>query len=191
MPTVARTSPSNCANTSSPISPTGRITTPSSRLSPGCSRTCARRTRRNDHAGHSWGCLNFNVSAVKRSARDDKELRIYRLLRSSPAAWKIIESRAAIEHHLRSRPRRVWPCATIAKLFGISPGLLRKWIDQGLLSRFRRPSEHHRPGLTARSVQSFLRELAEKRPMGHPSGEEAVPARGGKVPESAAGIGRR
>jgi transposase-like protein len=86
---------------------------------------------------------------------------VFRLLRSSPAAWKIVEARETIERSLRSRPRKVWPTATIAKLFGISPSLLRKWVHLGLIPRFRPPSKYYRPGLTARSVRSFLRELAE------------------------------
>jgi transposase-like protein len=72
----------------------------------------------------------------------------------------MIERRAWIERALRVKPRRVWPFATVAHLFGISPSLLRKWVERGLLSRFRRPTEHHRPGLTERAIRRFLAAVA-------------------------------
>jgi transposase-like protein len=74
--------------------------------------------------------------------------------------WRILERRSQIESALRAKPRRVWPFATVARLFGISPSLLRKWVEQGLLSRFRRPSDQHRPGLTERAIRRFLDAVA-------------------------------
>jgi transposase-like protein len=71
-----------------------------------------------------------------------------------------MERRSWIESALHAKPKRVWPFATVARLFGISPSLLRKWVEQDLLSRFRRPTEHHRPGLTERAIRRFLAAVA-------------------------------
>ena len=107
--------------------------------------------------------------AADRGMKQDMRFeRILRLLEGSSAAGRIAGNRARIESALRAKPRRVWPLATVARLFGISPSLLRKWVGQGLLSRFRRPTAHHRPGLTERAVRRFLRELAGEAESGTP-----------------------
>ena len=82
------------------------------------------------------------------------------LLARSAAAKGIIGKRHAIESALRARRRRVWPLAAVARMFGISPSLLRKWAKQGLVSLFQRPTDSHRPGLTERAIRQFLKELA-------------------------------
>ena len=97
---------------------------------------------------------------MRRDIQFDRQYRILRLLAGSPGARSIAGDRTRIESALRAKPRRVWPLATVARLFGISPSLLRKWTGQGFLSMFRRPTEHHRPGLTERAVRKFLAELA-------------------------------
>lgn len=110
---------------------------------------------------------------MKRPANEERLRQIYRLLRASPAVWRIIEQRAFIEAQLHQVRRKVWPFAKVARLFGISPSLLRKWIGQGLLAPFGRPTEYHHPGLTVPAIQSFLDEVTEQAKWGIP----AVPER--------------
>lgn len=90
----------------------------------------------------------------------DKRMKMLRLFSRSEAMRGIIERRPEIENALCGKKRRVWPLATVARLFGISPSLLRKWAKQGMVSLFKRPSDRHRPGLTAKAVRKFLGELA-------------------------------
>lgn len=97
---------------------------------------------------------------MKRSTKNHRRLRLFYLLRNSSAVWRILERRSFIESSLRTKPRRVWPFATVARLFGISPSLLRKWVEQDILSQFQRPTEHHRPGLTKRAIRRFLAAVA-------------------------------
>ncbi len=92
----------------------------------------------------------------------NKAEHLLHLLQTSPAAGKIVGARKAIESHLRAQPRRVWPGATIARHFGISASLLRKWMDMGLIARFKPPSRHYRAGLTERSIRDFLRGLSKQ-----------------------------
>lgn len=81
------------------------------------------------------------------------------LLAGSQAAKGTIANRHEVERNLKATPRRVWPLAKVARWFGISPSLLRKWAKQGLLPLFKRPSEHHRPGVTGHAIRTFLAEL--------------------------------
>jgi transposase-like protein len=99
---------------------------------------------------------------VNRPAKEKRRLAIFRLFLRSEAVRTIMARHAWIERQMREKPRKVWPFAKIARLFGISPSLLRKWVAQGLITRFRPPSAHHREGLTERAVREFLREVAER-----------------------------
>lgn len=98
---------------------------------------------------------------MKRSAKDKRVWAIRQLVAGSAAARRISERRAEIEAQLRERRPRVWPTATVARMLGISRALLRKWVGQGLLVPFERPSESHRPGFTERGVREFLANLAQ------------------------------
>jgi len=89
-------------------------------------------------------------------------MRILRLVSVSRAAKEIVVNRAVIEKSLSSKPRLVWPLATVARLMGISPSLLRKWANLGLITLYQRPTAHHRPGLTRKAIHKFLAELAEE-----------------------------
>ena len=110
---------------------------------------------------------------MKRNTEDERRWKLLQLLARSAAAKEIIGKRPQIENALRATRRRVWPLATVARLFGISASLLRKWAKEGLVSLFRRPSAHHRPGLTEKAVRRFLKELAEEAE----SGTEVFPHR--------------
>lgn len=118
------------------------------------------------------------------SAKDRKELQFRRLLESSPSALKIVADRTLIEERLRALPRRVWPLATVARLFGASPSLLRKWMGRGLLAPFKQPSKSYRSGITVRGIQAFLRQLCEQAERGirfrrrrrYPAGEKCLKA---------------
>ena len=117
---------------------------------------------------------------MKRSVKEERLWAIRQLVAGSAAARRINERPAEIEAQLRARPRRVWPTATVARMLGISRALLRKWVGQGLLVPFERPSEQHRPGFTERGVREFLANLAEAgdgriwvRPRGRPQPAEA------------------
>jgi len=98
---------------------------------------------------------------VKRNFSDERRWKLLQFLARSAAAKGIPGKHCEIEGTLDGNRRRVWPLATVARLFGISPSLLRKWAKLGLVSLFKRPSGHYRPGLTERAVRRFLKELAE------------------------------
>lgn len=107
---------------------------------------------------------------MKQPAKDERLRKIYGLLSGSPAVWRIIENRASIEMQVGAVRRKVWPFAKVARIFGISPSLLRKWIGQGLLAPFRRPTAYHRPGLTVPAIQRFLDEVTGQAEWGGPAG---------------------
>ena len=97
---------------------------------------------------------------MKRDTKFDRRMKTLRLLASSTAAKNILDKRPQIESALRTKTKRVWPLATVARLFGISPSLLRKWATQGLVSLFKPPTERHRPGLTEQAIRKFLAGLS-------------------------------
>lgn len=79
-----------------------------------------------------------------------------RLLSYSPAAHGVRDRQREITAKLHDDQRKVWPFARAARLLGISPRLLWQWIGDGLLSTYRRPTEHHRKGITAQALRNFL-----------------------------------
>ena len=96
---------------------------------------------------------------MKRSQQRTEKLR--RLLSYSPAAHKVRGRKVEIEEKLDREQRKVWPVARAARLLGISPRLLWQWIGDGLLPTYRRPTEHHRKGITALALRAFLTQLSQ------------------------------
>jgi hypothetical protein len=66
-----------------------------------------------------------------------------------------------LQQAVRQQNRKVWPLAHVAGLFEISERLLWKWVAAGILTRYRRPTTHHKKGLTAKSLLTFLKQLQE------------------------------
>jgi len=98
--------------------------------------------------------------ARNRRAQIDQQLRVSDLLERSAAARRTLARSHLIIAELRFE-KKVWPLARVAKLFTISPSLLRKWTECGILSRSRLPKPY-RPGVTERSIRNFLRHLTDE-----------------------------
>jgi transposase-like protein len=64
-----------------------------------------------------------------------------------------------IKVRLRAAQRKMWPVAHVARLFEVSERLLWKWISDGCINRYRRPTKHHRSGITAKAIGGFLKKL--------------------------------
>jgi hypothetical protein len=100
------------------------------------------------------------------------------LLLRSPAAHRILARAAEIRARLDAERRKIWPLAQIARLFEISEQLLRQWIKRGLLSKFRRPTEHYRRGITEKVIRKFLNRLGDgAETVGEPKTSRIRPAR--------------
>src|SRR5437868_6116892 len=94
------------------------------------------------------------------------------LLSESMAARKVAERTREIEAVLRGRPRKAWPTAQIARMFGISTGLLRQWMERRYLAKAQpprkwleaakgRPLRGLKPGIDTASVKRFVTALAK------------------------------
>jgi hypothetical protein len=120
-------------------------------------------SRREVGGRHSDPRDTLQAAALRRAWRRQRQIEqqrpVARLVERSPAVRRISENAEALRLHLRLRKRKIWPLATVAKLFGVSPSLLRKWIDCGVLSRSRLPKPY-RPGITEQSIRRLLRQLA-------------------------------
>lgn len=88
-----------------------------------------------------------------------RSVAVWHLYRTSDAARAILDRQTGIKVRLRTAQRKIWPVAQVARLFEISERLLWKWISDGCISRYRRPTKHHRSGITANAIRAFLREL--------------------------------
>lgn len=89
---------------------------------------------------------------ISRHRRD----RIDHLLSGSRAAHAVRERQSEIEAGLREAKCKVWPVARVARLFGVSVRLLWQWIETGMIATYRRPTPHHRKGITAAAIREFL-----------------------------------
>ncbi len=94
-------------------------------------------------------------------AAAERTRRIMLLLPKSAALRNLGERADEIRHDLRCRRRKIWPLAQVARLFGVSETLLRRWIKGGLLKKYR-PPKRHRKGITQREIRRFLKEVTEK-----------------------------
>jgi hypothetical protein len=94
------------------------------------------------------------------------------LLSDSLAARQVAERAEEIMAVLKRRPRKVWPTAQIARLFGVSTGLLRQWMARKLLAKAQpprkwleaakgRPLRGLKPGIDPASVKRLVKALAE------------------------------
>jgi hypothetical protein len=90
-----------------------------------------------------------------------REDNVWDLFERSPLAHAILDRRDWIKQQLRRKERKVWPTARVAWLFGVSERLLWKWIGRDIVPTYRRPTERHRKGITARAIKEFLRQLEE------------------------------
>lgn len=86
---------------------------------------------------------------------------VWELYRRSDAARAILDRQSEIQSRLRNDKRKVWPVARVSRLFEISVRLLWRWISKGCINLFRRPTKHHRPGISANAIRSLLKQLHE------------------------------
>ena len=87
----------------------------------------------------------------------------WRLFDRSEKAQQILARCPQIEDELRARPTKILPVLRVARLFNISERLLWKWIEQQVLSTYRRPSkrpENYKKGIKTKSIRDFLCNLA-------------------------------
>jgi hypothetical protein len=89
----------------------------------------------------------------------NKEAAVWHLIRRSPAARTLSTRQSEITLRLRSDKTKVWSIARVARLFEISERLLWKWIADGCIRRYRRPTRNHRKGITATAICGFLSHL--------------------------------
>lgn len=90
---------------------------------------------------------------------DTRKSATLRLLDRSPKALGLARRALDLQRAMRQQNRKIWPVARVAGLFNISERLLWKWIAAGSLTLYRRPTLHHKKGLTVRSVLTFLKQL--------------------------------
>lgn len=114
------------------------------------------------------------IRPVKLSQQRREKLR--QLLSYSPAAHKLRGRHMEIKEELRRDRRKVWPVARAARLLGISSRLLWQWISNGLLPAYRRPTEHHRKGITGQALRAFLDQLSQAWPYSEPQRRYPHPA---------------
>lgn len=105
----------------------------------------------------------------------NQKIKIMLLLTKSEAARRLGERADDLRQHLPKR--KIWPLAQVARMFGVSQTLLRRWIKSGVLRKFR-SLPHHRKGLGEREIRRFLREVSEAAEVvGNPTwNERARPA---------------
>lgn len=81
------------------------------------------------------------------------------MLSRSGAALALARRGADITGEIRRAKVKVWSVARAARLFGISERLLWKWIAAGCLPKYRRPTVHHRKGITTRALVTFVKQV--------------------------------
>ena len=81
--------------------------------------------------------------------------------RRSSALQRLATERQNLTDWLKTQPRKIIPVAEVARLLGVSVRQLWKWIDQGWINTYKRPSEHYQKGISKPGFTRFLDRLAD------------------------------
>lgn len=79
--------------------------------------------------------------------------------RRSSALQRLAEERESLVEWLQTQPRKIIPVAEVARVLEVSVRQLWKWIEQGWISTYKRPSEHYQKGISKPGFTRFLRRL--------------------------------
>lgn len=75
--------------------------------------------------------------------------------RRSSALQRLATERQNLTDWLKTQPRKIIPVAEVARLLGVSVRQLWKWIDQGWINTYKRPSEHYQKGISKPGFTRF------------------------------------
>lgn len=82
--------------------------------------------------------------------------------RRSDALQRIALDETRLRQIVKNDRRKIIPVAAIARWLGVSNRQMWKWIDQGWISTYSRPSESYRKGISKPGFTRFLNRVKEQ-----------------------------
>lgn len=81
--------------------------------------------------------------------------------RRSVALQRLANDCVRLGKGIKAEPRKIVSVARMARMLEISNRLLWKWVDQGWVNTYNRPSEYHRKGISKSAFSRFLGRLVQ------------------------------
>jgi DNA invertase Pin-like site-specific DNA recombinase len=81
--------------------------------------------------------------------------------RRSPVLRRLAEQMGSLAAEIKAEHGKIIPVSKVARILNVSVRLLWKWIDQGWISTYKRPSQSYKKGISKQGFTRFLKRLTE------------------------------